>query len=547
MLEQMRKQSQSAIILLLFGIIIIVFIFSFGAGSVGFREAGCGRTGMAAIVNDESISDLDFNFLFQRELQFAIQQKQKSGQKFRMEDKLRIRNQVMDSLIQQALLIQAAQKAGLYITDKERNENIRKSAQFQDDENKMFSFKLYKMLVKRYYRTTLPEFEEYWRKQMLSGLMAGLIQETARVTDDELLDAFSQQETKVDISFVSIPTYVFTKDAKASDEEIDKFVENNADRIKEFYDSHQSRYHKPKKVKVAHVFFEVRKEYDTEQVKDKEEQAGFTVDDLKKGAKFEEQVKSYSEDEATREKDGQLAMSSKEALAAKWGTPFAEAAFKLAKDEHSKVVKSDKGYHVIKCLEIIEAEDRTLEESKRSIASELLTQENADKLAKLKAEELFENIKKGKKLEELLPTPKAEEGKTPQPSMLTTLTPKRTGLFSRTGNYVPQLGMSSEEMIEAIFSLKKENPIPEKVYTQASPIGPDTYVVFYLEERQDPDMAVFEKTKKEVRDSLLSTRRNQQLSSWLDYQMKVSSIEKNPAFLTEPKRTGIQRNNPAPF
>ena len=49
MLEEMRKQSQSAVVILLFGFIIFVFVFSFGAGSMGFRDAGCGRPSVVSV------------------------------------------------------------------------------------------------------------------------------------------------------------------------------------------------------------------------------------------------------------------------------------------------------------------------------------------------------------------------------------------------------------------------------------------------------------------------------------------------------------------
>ena len=109
MLDKIRQQSQSAIILLLFGFIIFVFVFSFGAGSEGFRSGGCGRAGIAAMVNGEGISDMHFQFHYDQQLRMALSKK-KQGSFLRREDKLALRQQVMETLIDQALLIQAAQQ-----------------------------------------------------------------------------------------------------------------------------------------------------------------------------------------------------------------------------------------------------------------------------------------------------------------------------------------------------------------------------------------------------------------------------------------------------
>ncbi len=532
MLDKMRQQSQSAIILLLFGFIIFVFVFSFGAGSEGFRSGGCGRMGVAAMVNGEGISDMHFQFHYDQQLRMELSKK-KQGRFLRREDKLALRQQVMETLVDQALLMQAANNIGLHVTDEERNQSIRSSPQFKDD-NQQFNFKMYKMIVQRYYQTTMKLFEEVWREQMLAQRMAQIIQDTARVTEEELQHAYTLRETKIDLAFVKIPAATYLKSATPQDQAVQDFLKNQKDRAEEFYNSHSERYHKPKQVQVAHVFFEVRKEYDQEQETDKREQAELTVDDLKKGADFSKQVKDYSEDDATREKAGELPLLTREALTARWGAPFAEAAFELDPESLSGVVKSDKGYHVIKCLKVVAAEDHPLEEVKADIAKEILTNDRAKERARSEAERLLAGLKQGKRLEELASAQPGSEGQAP-------LEVQRTGMIARMREFVPPIGMDAD-LAQAVFSLTKEAPVPDRVFELSPPMGMGlpSYVVVRLEDRTEPDMTSFPEAKPVLTSQLLAGRRQEQLSAWLHQQRENAQIEVNQAFLMDVTPPGMR-------
>ena len=530
MLEQMRKQSQSAIVLLLFGFIIFVFVFSFGAGSVGFRKGGCGSANLAAVVNEEEITATDFQYYYDQALRNAIQQR-KGNEPLRQEDKFQIANEVLESMINRAILIQSAQRLGLHVTDDERNESIKKA--FSGDDGR-FDFDRYKFYITRYLKTSPTIFEESWRERMLAERMADVIQDTTRVAEDELLNAYLTRETKINLQFTKISPEAYKAGVELTDEEVSTFLDKSFERVQDFYDSHDSRYHKPKKVQVAHVHYIVRVEYDTEQVKDKREQAELTVDDLKKGSKFEDQAKQYSEDSDTKDKGGKLPMLTREALAARWGTPFAEAAFKLEKGEFSGVVKSDKGFHVIQCQEIIEAEDHPIEEVKEDIARAILLSDRAEAAARSEAERILAGLREGKKFEELVPEPAGEEPNPFAPRVAS------TGIFSRMGGFLPRIGVD-EDLVRAAFELTMDKPVPDQVFETSSPLGQKAFVVMKLVERQEADMEKFAEAKEALRNQLLQQRRARQLNAWLENKRKSSNIEKNPALLTAITQPALRR------
>jgi len=556
MLEKIRAQSKSTLIMILFGFIVFVFVFSFGAGSAGFRRGGCGKASVAAVVNGEDVSESLFHYYYDEQIRRIVDQRQ-GGRNLSTEEKLMLREQIMSQLVDQTILLQAAREQGLAVIDQERNDFIRNLPMFKSDKGQ-FDFAMYTRIIQRYYQTTPLHFEEITRDRMLAQRMQQVIMNTARISDDELRQSYMQQESKVDLEFVTVPPVLYQGKATPTDAEIADFEKSGESRIKEFYNQNSSRFHKPKQVQVAHILFEVRKQYDDEQKNEKREQANLTGDDLKKGGKFADQVKEYSEDEATKAAGGELPLSTMEALSAHWGAPFAEAAFKLKTDELSAVVTSDKGFHVIKGIKVVEPEDRTLDQVKKEIAKELLSDERARQMAKAEAEKLLAGLKGGKSLASLLPTdkPKAKGKKTekgPEAAALdeeptadnpNVLQVKKTGLFAKTTNYVPHLGMDPE-LTRAAFALTKEHPLAEKVFEVKAGESP-AYVVFTLADRKDPDMAAFDKEKGSLRERLLDTRQSQQLSSWLQQQREKAEIETNKALLTSLKAPGVRGNAPLP-
>ncbi len=541
MLDQMRKQAQSTIVLLLFGFIIFVFVFSFGAGSVGFRKGGCGTTNAAALVNGEKVTLSDYKFLYQQELQ-RLMESHKNGRQIQKEDKLQLNDRVLNSLIDKRLVLQAAMDLGLRVTNEERNDSLRNHPWFKD-KNGNFDYKKYKNIVQWHFKTTPAMFEELWKENMLFERMAGIIQATARVTDEELEAAYRYSETKVDLEYVSISPAIFKMGTNPTDEQVQAYMKDHEAEIQKFYDSHKDRYHKPKKVKIAHVFWELDNDFTEDMVTDRKERAELTLDDLNKGADFSQQVKDYSQDSKTKDKDGVLGTFTKEQMTAQWGAHFAEVAIALKQGEHSKVVKSEKGFHVIKCLKVIAAVDRTEQEAKSEIAKELISSEQAEAKAMALANELFDGMKTGKSLEDLL----AEKNKKdtndeskPKLNPVSMIRARKTGLVARMGGYITQLGLD-KDLARAAFKLTEKSPFPEKVWKTKSPFGGDSIIVLRLLKRQEPDMKKFKDTREQLRDTILKNRGARQLSSWLQRRRESATIEINQALHNNPNPLAMQQ------
>src|SRR3954447_11795210 len=114
MLAALRRNSRNAIIYVLFGVIIAVFVINFGPGS-----RGCGggpANSYAAKVSGSTVSEQDFRFAY-----IALGGTQFPGQ---MQRKRRLKEFVMDKLIERELLAQQAEKLGFSVSAREVEDMI---------------------------------------------------------------------------------------------------------------------------------------------------------------------------------------------------------------------------------------------------------------------------------------------------------------------------------------------------------------------------------------------------------------------------------------
>ncbi len=112
----------------------------------------------------------------------------------------------------------------------------------------------------------------------------------------------------------------------------------------------------------------------------------------KKGAKFEDLAKKYSEDPGTKDKGGDLGWITQGQTVPE----FEKTAFGLDKGRISDLVKTQYGFHIIKVLDKENAHTKPFEEVKDSIKTPLLLSK-ADKQASDLADQLSATIRRSNK------------------------------------------------------------------------------------------------------------------------------------------------------
>lgn len=400
MLRLMREQATSWLIKVLLGAIVIVFIF-WGVGS--FRSQ---RGGRIALVNGEQITLDDYREAYNNLIE---QYRQRFGNNLNDEmiKTLQLKQQALNQLINNRLLVQEARRLNFRISDKMLAETIMNIGAFQSAG--VFDRRLYQNLLSRL-RMTPEEFEIAQREAMLVEKLRTLILDSVKVSDQEAREWFNWSNTLVNIDFVLFDPEQYT-DVNPTSEEINAYFENHKanyktdamvkvrflqfrpdayrseitiadEEIQDYYNEHPEEFKIPKTVEARHILIKVDQDEAPKGVEETRKRALEILEKARSGQDFAELAKTYSEG-PTRDKGGYLGAFRKEAMV----KPFSDKAFSMKAGEISEPVRTRFGWHLIKVEKVNEASTRTLADSKPNIRKKLL-----DEKAKIRAYDEAETV-----------------------------------------------------------------------------------------------------------------------------------------------------------
>src|SRR5262245_26048619 len=195
MLEFMRRRARSMWIKVIFSIIVLVFIFWGIGGSIGG-----GRPDIVANVDGRLISTREFQRAYENRKN-AYREVYKDRLTADMLEKLNLRGQTLDQLIDTHLLAAEAQRIGFTVSDDEVRKAISDIPVFQSYGS--FDQEQY-LRALRYLRTSAGEFEEDQRSQLFIKKLQRLLTDAVQVSDEEVQDLFRLTQEKMTLSFVKI-------------------------------------------------------------------------------------------------------------------------------------------------------------------------------------------------------------------------------------------------------------------------------------------------------------------------------------------------------
>jgi peptidyl-prolyl cis-trans isomerase D len=164
------------------------------------------------------------------------------------------------------------------------------------------------------------------------------------------------------------------------------------------------------------------------------------------------------------------------------GTKINDAIFRLRTGELSLPIHTDRGYLVFDIKQVIPAHQGTLEDVRDKIVADL-KQEKAAGEAKTKADDLIKLVKDGQKFDAA--------------AKALGLDPKASDAFARNGSIS---NVASGKQLAAAFKLKVGD-VGEPLQ-----LG-QNWLVYRVNDRQEPNQADFDKQKKEITDALLESKR----------------------------------------
>ena len=169
-------------------------------------------------------------------------------------------------------------------------------------------------------------------------------------------------------------------------ESIRKTITPNAEEVKAYYDQNAARLGGQEERRASHILINAPKSAPAAEREKAKAKADELLAQVKKAPElFADVAKKNSQDPGSAANGGDLDFFAKGAMV----KPFEEAAFSMAKGDISSVVETDFGYHIIRVTDIKAPKQKTFEEMRPEIETELKKQQAQKKFAE--AAESFTN------------------------------------------------------------------------------------------------------------------------------------------------------------
>ncbi|PLX50433.1 MAG: hypothetical protein C0613_04205 [Desulfobulbaceae bacterium] len=390
MLEFLRKQTKSPLIQAIIVVIVLVFVFW------GTNMGGGGKRDAVATVNGEAIGIGEYSREYSRMIDSLREQFGGSLPRGLVES-LGIKDQILQRLIQQKLMVQGAEEMGLHVSKWELQKEIMAQPYFQVDGT--FDNDRYKQLLAQN-KMAPKQYEESLRLDLLAQKVSALLPQFAVLTEQEINERFAFANTGIKLAYYQLKDDDFSGKVTVTDSELASYFDQHKEEYKtapqvrinylafpmdqvmaamtiedeeinSYYQQNISTYQKPEQRTARHILIKADGTNDDESKARAEE----ILAQLRNGADFSELARKFSEDPGTAGQGGALGTFSRGQMV----PAFDEAVFGLAEGEISDLVKTRFGYHIIEVQSVTPARTTPLAEVKESITHTLKEQQAKEK------------------------------------------------------------------------------------------------------------------------------------------------------------------------
>jgi peptidyl-prolyl cis-trans isomerase D len=397
MLNILRKHATSWLIKVAFFIIVIVFIF-WGGYSYQSREAN-----RLAKVHDRFITFGEYNRTYHQMLDNYRRQFGKMLTE-EMLERLNLKQQALELLINRQLLLVSAETLGLTVTAEETQQAVFHYGVFQSDGH--FDYQRYQQVL-RQNRMTPEMFEAQLAEDLTIRKVEAFIKRQVMVTKEEIHSDFLFNHTQVVLAYVTVDPGEFAKQVTWDEGQLTAYYQENQSQYQDperrqfalvtfkpeqfagevtvsereitgYYEDHRKKYHTGSAVRARHILFKVDEGAAEEQVAKVRGDAQKVLTEARKGTDFAQLAKKHSQD-GTAAKGGDLGFFTREAMVPE----FSEAAFSLQAGEMSDLVRSPFGFHIIKVEEVRPEKTSPLEEVRADVEQQVRLEKARDLINRL--------------------------------------------------------------------------------------------------------------------------------------------------------------------
>lgn len=370
MLKVMRDSFQHLKWILV--LVIAVFILGFVLIDTGLQGSSPADASYAAKVNGETVPISEFN----RSLYFANQQYQSMyGQQMTAEmlASMGIPRRVMDSLIDETLLLQEARELGLAATDEEIRKEILEIPVLNPG-GKFVGTELYKTYVRdRLGYPSAAAFERVLARGITLRKMENALLSSVVITPQQAEEEFRRRNENVKIRYALFPAERALTTVTVTPAEVENYYRSNSARyshprqrnvkylladlariraevnltdaqLRERYQQNREQYRTGESVQASHILIKTEENATPQQVEEARAKASSILQQIRGGADFAALARQHSGDPSSAANGGDLGFFESGQMVPE----FEQAAFAQNAGEVSEPVKTQYGFHIIK-------------------------------------------------------------------------------------------------------------------------------------------------------------------------------------------------------
>ncbi len=392
---------------IILAIIVVTFVISFGYGSFTRNKE------VLATVGGREILVPQFNQRYQEQLDSLRQRF--PGQADALAQQIGLRQRILDQMIDRQLLLYAADRAGLQVSDEDVRLAISHQPSFQV--NGQFDFGTYSAAVRQNGLT--PEmFEARMREDLLAQRYQQQLVMGVVVGKTEVEQRYRIESEAVDVDYVYVDPAKFGAAVKADstaeqayyDKHKNEFLQPEQFRLRyvilglsqmqddtavreraaeRYYERNlETEFTTPRRVRASHILKRLDANAKPAEVAAKRAELEKVLKQARAGADFATLVKQHSEDK-TAGGGGDLGFFRRDEMVPE----FAEAAFALKIGQISEIVRSPFGFHIIKATGEQPGIKKSFERVRAQIEQKLKS-ERTEKRLDIEADRLPARIEK---------------------------------------------------------------------------------------------------------------------------------------------------------
>ncbi|WP_417582853.1 SurA N-terminal domain-containing protein [Nitrincola sp.] len=515
MLQTIRDNSKGIIAKTIVGLIALTFVLWGAESLIGLGS----KEKPAAEVNGEDIAVVDLMRGVDLQRRQLLMQMGPDADPTLLDDNLMGR-QVLESLIEQSLLIQSANRQGLYLSEDMLDQIIVSSPGFQVDGR--FDRNQFEMVLRNAGFTPLMYRERLRKETLVDQERAALIL-SAFSTPDEVERVVRLDQQKRDLAWVRLPLLKLLNETSVTESEIRDLYDQRAtalqtpeqvvldyvlldkndfvdpsqvsdDEVRGIYEQMLADFVSEEERSASHILIEITDERDELAALAKAQELSLQ---LESGADFAELAQQNSDDPGSAGQGGSMGYLTREVLA----DEFADTLFAMSDvGQVSDPVQTEFGFHLIRLDGLRQAEQPTFAEAAYDLRLEI-----AERDAELRYVEQMERLADLSFSAADLIVP-AEE---------LDLVIERSEPISREGG-ADELGRNSR-VVEAAFS---NDLLRERLNSLPIELDRERTVVVRVQEHLPSRQVTYEEVRDELELELITERATerleQQASEWLN-------------------------------